>query len=399
MAKEMQQFLERSRDVHVLATDVEACDGLPNSIPSLVKVYRQELPLLCQFFDVLLSKERGDLCEGGEAEHDGERLTRIEQIMVPAISALLYTRNRLANRFQMFVGAFLAVTDAPDVVKRFLQRAGLSVSPATSRAALESISDAGAPRARMLMAKRDRIKVFLFDKINIYMRRAQVRLTDYIQAAALTMRMIYSLPAYCTPNHFNRRHVDQLQAADRSSLTMGDITPASDFIEQANVILIAENLLGVAELGKKERVAIERRLQEMRQTHAKDVIEPEPIPFVSMKLMRENEGTLEGILAVLVETMKELGVQTTSQQNEAILTARDLLSVRNTLAVQDAGSFEASDTVQRLDYIWPVSGPWHLLQTWVYLVFKVHFPAKRAGKEACLDWLRELLRRPRTALR
>ncbi|CAD7061672.1 unnamed protein product [Tilletia caries] len=84
---------------------------------------------------------------------------------------------------------------------------------------------------------------------------------------------------------------------------------------------------------------------------------------------------------------------------EPLLVAGDLLSVRNTLAVQDAGKFEDEGSVHRLDKVWPISGPWHMLQSWLYLIFKTHFAASKSGKDGCLDRVREILRRGRTALR
>ncbi|CAD6951391.1 unnamed protein product [Tilletia controversa] len=296
----------------------------------------------------------------------------------------------------MLVGVLLAVSDTPDMVKGFLHHCGMTVSQPTIRSTLESISDMAVPNAKELFADKNRIKVFLFDNINIYMRRAALRLTDFNTAAALTMRTIYTLSSASLPSDFNEGHIRQLRDADRALLTVEDIVPDGDFLEQAGIIHIAQSLMGCAQFQPRQQSAVLRRLEELRRLHTIDVLEPEVTTFVSLKLLREDEGTLEGIKTVFTDTLQELGLDATM---EPLLVAGDLLSVRNTLAVQDAGKFEDEGSVHRLDKVWPISGPWHMLQSWLYLIFKTHFAASKSGKDGCLYRVREILRRGRTALR
>ena len=70
------------------------------------------------------------------------------------------------------------MTDTPDFVKSLLHRVGMSVTAPTTRTALESMSNTAAKNAKAMMKDDGRVKVLLFDNINIYMRRAQTRLMD-----------------------------------------------------------------------------------------------------------------------------------------------------------------------------------------------------------------------------
>ncbi|KAE8181625.1 hypothetical protein CF336_g8853 [Tilletia laevis] len=389
--------------LRVPSTNVVECSRLHQSLSPLADFYRNKLPSLFQFLSMLIGKtqdkQEGDAVHQDDVAQQEEApgaLSEEERIILPCISSILFARNRLLNRFQMLVGVLLAVSDTPDMVKGFLHHCGMTVSQPTIRSTLESISDMAVPNAKELFADKNRIKVFLFDNINIYMRRAALRLTDFNTAAALTMRTIYTLSSSCLPSDFTEGHIRQLRDADRALLTVEDIVPDGDFLEQAGIIHIAQSLMGCAQFQPRQQSAVLRRLEELRRLHTIDILEPEVTTFVSLKLLREDEGTLEGIKTVFTDTLQELGLDATM---EPLLVAGDLLSVRNTLAVQDAGKFEDEGSVHRLDKVWPISGPWHMLQSWLYLIFKTHFAASKSGKDGCLDRVREILRRGRTALR
>ncbi|CAD6985109.1 unnamed protein product [Tilletia controversa] len=300
-------------------------------------------------------KQEGDAVHQDDVAQQEEApgaLSEEEKIILPCISSILFARNRLLNRFQMLVGVLLAVSDTPDMVKGFLHHCGMTVSQPTIRSTLESISDMAVPNAKELFADKNRIKVFLFDNINIYMRRAALRLTDFNTAAALTMRTIYTLSSASLPSDFNEGHIRQLRDADRALLTVEDIVPDGNFLEQAGIIHIAQSLMGCAQFQPRQQSAVLRRLEELRRLHTIDVLEPEVTTFVSLKLLREDEGTLEGIKTVFTDTLQELGLDATM---EPLLVAGDLLST--------------------------------------------HFAASKSGKDGCLYRVREILRRGRTALR
>ncbi|CAD6943600.1 unnamed protein product [Tilletia caries] len=339
--------------LRVPSTNVVECSRLHQSLSPLADFYRNKLPSLFQFLSMLIGKTQDK--QEGDAVHQDDVAQQEEA-----------------------PGA-LSEEEKP-----------------TIRSTLESISDMAVPNAKELFADKNRIKVFLFDNINIYMRRAALRLTDFNTAAALTMRTIYTLSSSCLPSDFTEGHIRQLRDADRALLTVEDIVPDGDFLEQAGIIHIAQSLMGCAQFQPRQQSAVLRRLEELRRLHTIDVLEPEVTTFVSLKLLREDEGTLEGIKTVFTDTLQELGLDATM---EPLLVAGDLLSVRNTLAVQDAGKFEDEGSVHRLDKVWPISGPWHMLQSWLYLIFKTHFAASKSGKDGCLDRVREILRRGRTALR
>ncbi|KAK0520200.1 hypothetical protein OC835_007286 [Tilletia horrida] len=398
-----------SQALRVSSASVDQSSELHQSLAPLGEVYRLKLPGLWRLFSTLLrvSSVGEDASQAKDVDEDGTDAVQVDQDgeglllrrVLPAISSIIFARNRLVNRFQMVIGVFLAVTDTPDLVKGFLHRAGLAVSQPTARSVLESLSDASTNRARQLMKDKRRMKVFLFDNINVYMRRSQIRLMDYNTAVALTMRTLFTLPSSCSPTSITCNHIELLQKADRRAMDTRDVMPDDAFLERAATIHIAEALIDMAKLGSRERGAIIRRLDEMRREHADDVLGPEQTAFVQMKLMREDEGTLEGTQTVLTETVKELGLEFEKEGVQPLLVSGDLLSVRNTLAVQDAGRHEHRHTLHRLDYLWPVSGPWHLLQSWIYLVFKTHFSSSSVGADASLDRARDVLRRGRNALR
>ncbi|KAE8232338.1 hypothetical protein CF326_g2636 [Tilletia indica] len=408
MVQEVDQLCDNDNQwLRVPSTNIEECAQLHQSLSPLAQLYRQKLPSLFRLFSMLINKTDHTGPEDGEGDGEGDGdgeggipavLNDVDRVVLPLMSSILFARNRLLNRFQMIVGVLLAVSDTPDMVKGFLHHCGLAVSQPTIRATLESISDRAAPSARRLFEDKKRIKVFLFDNINIYMRRSQIRITDFNTAAALTMRTIYTLPSSFLGSDLTQDHIQALREADRTLVTTDDSVPDPEFLERAGIIHIAEHLIQVAQLQPRQHSAVSRRIQELKEAHAVDVLDPEATTFVSLKLLREDEGTLDGIQAVLTETMKEMGINDGGSMNP-LLVAGDLLSVRNTLAVQDAGRFEDESSVHRLDNVWPVSGPWHMLQSWLYLIFKTHFSPSKAGKDGCLDRLREVLRRGRTALR
>ncbi|CAD6945124.1 unnamed protein product, partial [Tilletia controversa] len=244
--------------------------------------YRNKLPSLFQFLSMLIGKtqdkQEGDAVHQDDVAQQEEApgaLSEEERIILPCISSILFARNRLLNRFQMLVGVLLAVSDTPDMVKGFLHHCGMTVSQPTIRSTLESISDMAVPNAKELFADKNRIKVFLFDNINIYMRRAALRLTDFNTAAALTMCTIYTLSSSCLPSDFTEGHIRQLRDADRALLTVEDIVPDGDFLEQAGIIHIAQSLMGCAQFQPRQQSAVLRRLEELRRLHTIDILEPE----------------------------------------------------------------------------------------------------------------------------
>ncbi|KAE8241455.1 hypothetical protein A4X13_0g7409 [Tilletia indica] len=396
MVEELEDFCKnKSQYLRVSSTQVDQCSNLHTSLPPIVDLYRKELPAIFQLFSSLVDKDMaGEDNDVFGVHNQASALTAVERIIVPCISSMVYTRNRLLNRFQMLVGSFLAVTDAPDTVKGFISHCGLSVTQPTTRKALESISEAAIPSARALFADKALVKVFLFDNINIYMRRRQTRITDYSTTAALTMRTILALPSTCSPRDFTQAHIRKLRDADRSAITMNDVLPDEKFLERAAEIHIARSLLDVISVADRTRSAIRRRLEELCSQHEMNLADPQATKFTCLKLLRQNEGTLEGIQAVLTETTEDV-----NSDADPFLVAGDLLTVRNTQAVQDAGRYEDDDSLHRIDYAWAISGPWHLLQSWLYLIFQTYFSDTKAGKDGSLDGIRQVLRRGRTALR
>ncbi|KAK0533874.1 hypothetical protein OC842_002835 [Tilletia horrida] len=356
LEEEMRCFCEEDAAfLRVPSTDVETSARLPESLPRMMDLYRSKLPALFSLFAGLIDQDAATPTND-EAE-------------APQVDTAQGEPHSLGKAERMLIGVYLAVTDAPDTVKALLHHCGLSVSQPTIRSALESISDAALPSARRLMEDKSLIKVFLFDNINIYMRRRQTRLTDYNTAAALTMRTMYTLPSFCSPADLTRKHVEQLQNGNRAHVSVEDVMPDDTFLERSAVISIATHLLPLVHSTKRQCTAMRKALAAMKERHAEDVIEPEASTFVSLKLLREDEGKLEGLQSVLTETVQELGMVGEGQEMEPLLVAGDLLTVRNTLAVQDAGTYEKANTVHKLDFIWPISGPWHLEQSWVYLIF------------------------------
>ncbi|KAL9935193.1 hypothetical protein V8E36_006269 [Tilletia maclaganii] len=221
-------------------------------------------------------------------------------------------------------GTLLAMTDTPDFVKSLLHRVGMSVTAPTTRTALESMSNTAAKNAKAMMKDDGRVKVS------------------------------------CPPHSFNEKHVKLLREAKGKKITLQDIMPEDAGLQAAG------------------RNAVLAKMKAMREGLVQDVIAPEATRFAAMKLTRDNEGTLEGVQAVITGTVNELEGFDDRKRVNPFIVAGDFLK---------AGSHETNSPVSRMDYVWPISGPWNPLQSWIYLSFKRHFSSAKT------------LRRGRTALR
>ncbi|KAE8229824.1 hypothetical protein CF326_g5193 [Tilletia indica] len=114
--EELDKFCENdSQWLRAASTDVQSCSQLHSNFSPIPPFYQDKLPNLFGLFSLLAGNES----ETDSSEHEESSLAAVERYIVPSISALLFARNRLINRFQMLAGVLLAVSDPPDLVKSF----------------------------------------------------------------------------------------------------------------------------------------------------------------------------------------------------------------------------------------------------------------------------------------
>ncbi|KAL9934241.1 hypothetical protein V8E36_006697 [Tilletia maclaganii] len=292
---------------------------------------------------------------------------------------------------------------------------------------LAQIAENAKSDANALMQDSKRVKVLLFDNIDLYLRVGE-RITASNRLVNLTSRTMLRLPAA-----FDAANV----SADKlKPLRVGE--PA--FFERAVRVQVAKELLEVL----KERVKrtpgkrahtdwqpaqafrlMQRLVSTLTQAHAIDELNPSRWEAVPLLLLEENEGSVSGTLAVLSETASDLGVveparpasspadaQSSSAEDpyaarrrydvlpagHTVLVAGDLKTHRNIAAALEARQ-EYPNEAEKLDWYHSVPGPWHLHLNWVWAIFRLHFSTDKVGYKASLERVRDALRRGKAALR
>ncbi|CAD6902693.1 unnamed protein product, partial [Tilletia laevis] len=111
-----------------------------------------------------------------------------------------------------------------------------------------------------------------------------------------------------------------------------------------------------------------------------------------MKLLHVNEGTIEGTQEVLKRAKAELKIE--GAGTDSLVVAGDLLTVMNVHAACHAARWE-QDPSGQLEGIYAVSGPWHLLLNWLYMMFRQY---SNRDRSTSLERMRQALGRGKTDL-
>ncbi|KAK0520391.1 hypothetical protein OC835_007220 [Tilletia horrida] len=353
------------------------------------------------------------------------------------------------NRLQSIVGIFLLFQQAPASVHQMLQYLGMSISRHRAIQLLAAFNAKAIERARQQAADPTRVKVLIYDNVDIYLRVAQQSVTKSNVLLNLTMRTLFVLPEAFSQTTVTSTSLAPLRAP--RTLTMDEIVNADSaaYFNRLCRVQVAEQLL-LAVQRKSNAPAKQQTLQHirhylraLRDAHAMDCLPAEAAKTTPLPLLDVNEGTVEGVTEFLEDSAAVLGIVSREQEatnadagaaassatmNDAVsdtpswtsacsededdpvrltnalgsdgvmLVVGDLKSHR---LVGSAQANRASDKTRegKLEYFHSLSAPWHLLLNWVYAIFKVHFPTEELGQEVSLERYRDALQRSKTLLR
>ncbi|KAE8218087.1 hypothetical protein CF319_g7967 [Tilletia indica] len=394
---------------------------------------------------------------------EAEETLPAERASMIIVAMALRARNIQLNRVQSLIGMLLLFQHAPASVHDMLQHLGLSVSRKTACTTLKTLNEKGLARARLLTSDPERVKVLLFDNVDMYLKTYQQSLVNPSNLLNMTMRTLLVLPSQYKQKDVSRASLLPLQAQRRLQLSQIVDEKDGQFLEQAcrlQVIDALENAVyHISESTQRQRTLklIRNLSQQLRSTRSQHCAFPAPTIAVPLPILDVNEGSIEGVIEVLensaillgvLKSIKDDALQDQAQQegegpndtgagtNDP--SENDTVDVESAssswadyssdgdvrvlcrtgalgedgvlLAVGDLKSHRNVESAQaarshhespeeQLSYVHSLAAPWHLLLNWVYAMFKVHFSTKLNGHEVALERYRDALRRSRSLLR
>ncbi|KAL9934461.1 hypothetical protein V8E36_006917, partial [Tilletia maclaganii] len=354
--------------------------------------------------------------DGSASRHDSRFLCA--QVVI--VSLLLMARSQKMNRLQALIGCIIRFSHAPRSVQTFLNHLSLSTSRGTSSRHLADLGARAKARAVEIMEDQARVKVMVFDNIDIYLRVRPERLTASSHLINLTSRTFFRLPCSFQAAAVSQERLRPLHGTRK--LTIQDVAGDPEFLRRAAKLQISKELLHNSSTSWRSRstkALLDKVVRQLQSAHVVDALPSTDWESAPLPLLEENEGSVRGTIAVLQQTAEDLGLvgisspSTTPVQGSSsahrfrtsllpadasFIVAGDLKSHRNVAAALEARS-EYENDAERLSWYHSVFGPWHLHLNWVWTIFKSHFSSSKAGYEACLERLRDALRRGKTALR
>ncbi|KAE8219205.1 hypothetical protein CF319_g7060 [Tilletia indica] len=333
------------------------------------------------------------------------------------------------------LGLLLRFQHAPKNIQTMLNRLFVATSRDASSDHLRALGVKAMEKAVDMMRQTERVTVLLFDNVDIYLRVHQNRVTSATNLVNLTSRTLLQLPESFKSSAVTESKLAVLQR--ERDLKMDELVSDGAFLKESAMLFLGRELLRAVEQRGKEGLKrtndtlrlLREFVEDCRKTHARDEIEAAPWLIAPMTLIEENEGSLEGTLAVLEDSAISLGVL---EENEAddtsnikmdiddalsdipavrtfsrtatlpagakMIVAGDLKTHRNVQAGLKARS-EQERVDDRLDFYHSVPAPWHLLLNWVWTIFKTYFSIEKVGYVCSLERLRDALRRGKSALK
>ncbi|KAE8227252.1 hypothetical protein CF319_g266 [Tilletia indica] len=328
----------------------------------------------------------------------------------------------------------LRLQHAPAGVQTLLNRIGISTSRDTSTRHLGSLQSAAVLKAKDMMEQKERIHVLLFDNLDLYVRSRPGRVTSSNTLVNLTTRTLLQLPSSFDASLVS---ASALGALDGSrSLNEDEVLGDCDVIRRSAQLFLARELVrsikAASRKGKRgvdTITMLETYVNQCQDRVRVDELDAEAWDIAPLPLLEENEGCIEGTLAVLEESAVTLGIMerdelsadtNTNDRDDGSNSSCDGFSILRRTDVLPEGAllFVVGDLKshrnveagikarrhhehkeERMDYIRSTPAPWHLLLNWVWAIFKMHFSSAKVGFAASLERLRDALRRGKTALR
>ncbi|KAL1686920.1 hypothetical protein GGG16DRAFT_105392 [Schizophyllum commune] len=296
-----------------------------------------------------------------------------------SLSVLAFTRNKATNLLPLLLGIFFKISGTSTRVILALSNMGLSVSGKQVERLKERISDDSIHHATELMTADDRSWYFLYDNINIYLRKFQQRLTNRNEMIHATNSAIVGL----SPPIEVARVTDLKAKLDlrgrRSAASWQDVAPTLDDdarMEQAFEYHIMDIIVrycpgaarwkGRADLASQVSAAMPKdRPLPAEKTDAR--------PFGVFDV---NEGSKKGIIDLLKAAQERSTLSEAEWSGKTKILVGDWLSSNNTrLARRDRA--DDVDSMERLDYTEEVSALWHFALQATHMLMRAHYG--RAG--------------------
>ncbi|KAE8224852.1 hypothetical protein CF326_g7962 [Tilletia indica] len=329
--------------------------GGQNQVQLLAKSFALHLPLLSSIIQSLCDTRVTAASANDSEDSDDEVTNHIsdeaeesgtskqsfkELIQVVTIALIMRARSNRLNRFQAFVGLMLRFQHAPKSVQTFLNRLGISTSRSSSSRHLKILNTAAEVHARTLMEGSSRIKVLLFDNVDIYLQSRHNRITASSQLVNLTMRTLLRLPETYQSHLITSHHLRSLDGP--RELSINQLEGDGGFLRRMAFFHIAkeiEFILASRPKASKGPLSAARRLiAELEKGVSITELAAEKWDFAPLTLLEENEGSIEGTLAILEDTAATLGIVQAAEQPE--VHALDDLPAHDDV---NAGAGEGSD--------------------------------------------------------
>jgi hypothetical protein len=247
-----------------------------------------------------------------------------------AISAILYTCNRANNALQSALGIVLSIEGTSQRIIKSFRAMGMSISPSAIDEIRIRLSEDAIESAKSLITS-PRPWIFVFDNINIYLRKFSQRIGNLNTMLNLTNTAVVELPAEIPISAFD---VDDFKArrGKRVEQVTSDLefTPEEQkWMRRAMEAMVAQIL--VDHCPGREKWPAKRALKEaIKALMPKErPLEPRKTVAYPFGAMDINEGSKQGVIEVIVELARRACTTGAEIAKSVRIIAGDFLTVRN----------------------------------------------------------------------
>lgn len=311
--------------------------------------------------------------------------------LVIALAIMAHFRNDHTNTIQHVIGLYLYALKTPKRAIKSLSKLGICVSDITISRSLRSAAEAARSRLKSI-AGTGKAFITVFDNLTFTAPVRYARLDNQSDFITWTAGYVLLPPASRSPPAFNQ--LTDFNWNKISDLPLSLFFPKKE--DNQNLTAACRALIGktVKEFAEFETVAIKNRpacdLPIVDRIDCHDPPEIYPLPTYDL-----NEAISADMIQLLYEIQDVIGLSKRQRLENLYLYSGDLMSVegmrypppastriqpasariRQTLIIFRNARFRQSECTehQRLRYIEPVTGMFHLFMAALALFYKVHF--------------------------
>ncbi|KAE8228780.1 hypothetical protein CF326_g6278 [Tilletia indica] len=230
------------------------------------------------------------------------------------VAVALRARNLQLNRIQSFIGILLLFQHAPASVHEMLNHLGICVSRKTATNALKSFNEKAITRARKLASDPERVKILLFDNVDLYLKTFQQSVVNPSNLLNLTMRTLLVLPPEYKQKDVSNETLLPLRR--QRSLRMDQIVDEKDGqflmricrVQVINALEDAVERLSVSVQKQRTLHLIREVSKNLKTTLGQDCVSTSATITVPLPILDANEGSIEGVIEVLEDSAILLGI-------------------------------------------------------------------------------------------